>query len=106
MKEAEEIDNEKEKNLKKILDEVFDPKKQNQIFKKKIGEYNKPLIFSIIACFFCMLIGAVMPVFGAIMIKSIFAMLSITDENRETAGHKMNKWAFWLAIIAAALLVA
>ena len=47
-----------------------------------------------------------MPVFGAIMIKSIFAILLLDESQRDTAEEVMNKWAFWLAIIALGLLFA
>lgn len=40
MKKAENKDKEKEENLKLIIGDVIDPKKQVSVFKKKVSVYN------------------------------------------------------------------
>ena len=75
MKEAEELDKAKDEQVAASTASIRDSKKQGDVFKKKVGEYNKPMILSVLGMFMCIIIGCQNPIFGALLIKCIFSML-------------------------------
>jgi ABC-type multidrug transport system fused ATPase/permease subunit len=77
---------------------VNDPKKQAGLFRSKIGQYDSPKILSYLGILFSGIKGAVMPVFGAVMMKATFAMLFATPGMAVSA--TMNKWVLGLFILA------
>ena len=64
------------------------------------------MVFSLLGMFMSIIIGAQNPFFGALMIKCIFGMLSLTEASYETATKVMNEWVFWLAILTVILFFA
>lgn len=106
MKEAEALDAKKDQQLKEALAELNDPKTQGGVYRKKIAEYNKPLFFSIAGVICSSIMGLANPVFGAIMIKCIFGMLTLPADKYSTATEVMNEWVIWLAILCAIMFVA
>jgi len=77
MKEAEELDKVKDEKVAAALADIKDSKKQAGVFKKKIGEYNKPLFLSLMGVLCSAIIGCQNPIFGALLIKCIFTMLML-----------------------------
>jgi len=75
MKEADEKDKVRDSKTETVVADVFDKKKQKSIFSKKINQYNKPIILSLLGCLFAAIVGCANPVFGGLMIKAIFVML-------------------------------
>jgi hypothetical protein len=75
MKEADENDKIREAKTEAVIADVFDKKKQKSIFSKKLNQYNKPIILSLLGCLFAAIVGCCNPVFGGLMIKAIFVML-------------------------------
>ena len=75
MKEAEELDKAKDEQVAASTASIRDSKKQGDVFKKKVGEYNKPMILSVFGMLMCIIIGCQNPIFGALLIKCIFSML-------------------------------
>lgn len=70
MKEAEAIDKAHDERVEAAIAAINDPKKQKGIFKDKIKDYNKPIIFSIIGVLMAACIGLLNPVMGALMMKA------------------------------------
>lgn len=75
MKEADQNDITNGAETQAVIADVLDKKKQKGIFSKKINQYNKPIIVSILGCLFAAILGCSNSVFGALMIKGIFTML-------------------------------
>lgn len=105
MKDADEQDALKEAGNKAIMENLIDPKKQSDIFKKKINQHNRPVINIIIGTFLSLCIGCVYPIFGAFMIKCIFSLLMVDPNDRHSASKNMNPYALYMFIIALSLLV-
>jgi ATP-binding cassette, subfamily B (MDR/TAP), member 1 len=106
MIEADKQDKIKDDKTKESLTEVKDPKKQGALFRKKINQYNKPIIASIMGVLFSAAAGLANPVFGAIMIKCIFSMLLLPPDQYYNASDVMNEWVRWLGWLALAMFVA
>ena len=77
MKEADENDKANGAKTEAVIADLLDKKKQKGIFSKKINQYNKPILLSLLGCLFAAIVGCCNPVFGALMIKGIFTMLFI-----------------------------
>lgn len=104
MWKADEQDKIREESNKQLLEDVIDKKKQGDIFKKKVGEYNKPMIFSIFGFLLSLMIGLVYPVFGALMIKCIFGLLSADPV--KNALDDIGVFVMWMAIMSFGLIFA
>ena len=104
-KEADEQDKAREAKAELSISEVFDKKKQTGLFRKKLNQYNKPVILSIVGCIFCALVGLANPIFGALMIKGIFTMLFLRPDEYSQASDKMNGWVGYMLILAAVVFV-
>jgi ABC-type multidrug transport system fused ATPase/permease subunit len=100
MKDAEEIDKTNDERVTQALADIEDTKKQGGLFKKKIGQYNKPMILSILGVIICFALGLIYPVFGSVMIKAIWSMLKLNDTNYNTAVDAMSKWILLLGLFA------
>ena len=75
MKEADENDKANGAKTEAVIADLLDKKKQKGIFSKKINQYNKPILLSLLGCLFAAILGCCNSVFGALMIKGIFTML-------------------------------
>ena len=100
MREADEKDKIKDAKTEAIIADVYDKKKQKSIFSKKLNQYNKPIILSLMGCLFAAIIGCCNPVFGALMIKAIFVMLFLQPSEYSQASEKMNSWVVYMLILA------
>jgi ATP-binding cassette subfamily B (MDR/TAP) protein 1 len=105
MKEAEELDQKHDEMVKTALADINDAKKQGDLFKKKINEYNKPVIYSALGVLLSCMLGLVNPVFGAVLIKCVFSMLGLTAANHDHAIEIMHKWVVLLACFSAYVFV-
>jgi ABC-type multidrug transport system fused ATPase/permease subunit len=96
MSEADELDKKRDETTMSVLADIEDANKQKAIFKEKIGEYNKPLIYSIAGLILALILGAVTPVMGCMMIKCVWSMLGLTAANHGNAIRVMGKWVIVL----------
>lgn len=61
---------------------------------------------SILGVICSMILGLANPIFGAIMIKGMFGMLTLPADKYDQASEIINEWVIWLAVLTAGMFVA
>ena len=69
---ADEAKAERDKELEEKFKDINDPKKQMQVFRTKLWQYNHPKVFVVFGFFFAVIFGLIQPLCGTFFVQISF----------------------------------
>lgn len=97
---ADEAKAERDKELEEKFKDINDPKKQMQVFRTKLWQYNHPKVFVVFGFFFAVIFGLIQPLCGTFFVQIIFAMYKSIFEGNKQLLDAVIIWIYALGGIA------
>ena len=102
MDKANDVLKRADEQLRQDLDHIYDPKKQEKTFGKRVGQYSKPMWKVIIGTLSSLVAGLVAPLFGFLIMKILSEMM-FAQYAGENVLAATGDWT--LMMVAAAILI-